>query len=344
MKNILNLIVLLILAINISCNKTTHQNADFPIIDGKYDSEFPNRPTSKELEKIAESIKLLSSFSVYNVYSFDENTPQILLWKNPEKYAFQTYVEEKPSNGTATIIYNNDGLIGLLTCAHIIDDPDTLIKYFDDENDNIKSIHILERQSRIIVDIDDFQDFEVFAIDKELDIALIGKRIPLSKNKQITVFPFKTGKASELNWGTFTYIFGYPKGKKILSKAVVSGPNRNKSHAFLLDASQPRGISGGIVLALRDGPPNFEMVGMINAIDADFGKILVPDRRADNKYDRPGRPYAGNIYTKLIPTISYGIQYAISMESILGFLKKNKKTLQTQGFKMDNFFKTNPDR
>ncbi len=335
------IIFLLILIGSQSCSKSTQAppQSAAEINDGLYDSEFPGKPVSKELQKMVETVKLLSTFSVYNVYAYDENTPSALINKDPEKYAYQTYVEEKPANGTATVIYNKDGLIGMLTCAHIIDTPDTLIKYFDDDNENIKSIHVLERQNRMIVGMDEFQNFETFIMDTENDIALIGKKIPVSKSREIPVFPFKPGNAEDLNWGTFTYLFGYPKGKQMLSRAIVSNPKRNKGTSFVLDASLPRGISGGVVLALRDGPPNFELVGMVNAVSADIAQVLVPDRRMNPKNYRPGRPYTGRIYAKSVARVSYGIEYAITINSIMEFIKKNEKKLKSFGFDMDNFFK-----
>jgi len=340
---IIVIFLFLLMIILQSCNKSAQapSAAEFPVKDGLYDSEFPSKPVSKDLEKIVNTVKLLSTFSVYNVYSYDEGTPSFLINKDQEKYAYQTYVEEKPANGTATVIYNQNGLIGMLTCAHIIDTPDTLIKYFDDEEQMIKSIHVLERQNRMIVGMDEFQDFKIFIIDTEKDIALIGKKIPIEKSTKIPVFPFKPGNSDDLGWGTFTYLFGYPKGKKMLSRAIVSNPHRNNGASFVVDASLPRGISGGVVLALRDGPPNFELVGMVNAVSADIAKVLVPDRRMNPKNYRPGRPYTGKIYAKTVPRISYGIEYAITINSIMKFIKENKEKLESFGFDMNGFFKTN---
>jgi hypothetical protein len=345
-KFALAIILFFLMIILQSCNKSAQAppQKEFPGKDDLYDSEFPSKPVSEELEKIIETVKLLSTFSVYNVYSYDEGTPSFLINKDYERHAYQTYVEEKPANGTATVIYNQNGLIGMLTCAHIIDTPDTLIKYFDDKEQMIKSIHVLERQNRMIVGMDEFQDFKIFIIDKEKDIALIGKKIPIEKSLKIPVFPFKPGNAEDLGWGTFTYLFGYPKGKKMLSSAIVSNPHRNKGTSFVIDASLPRGISGGVVLALRNGPPNFELVGMVNAVSADIAKVLVPDRRINPKNDRPGRPYTGKIYAKTVPRISYGIEYAITINTILEFIKMNKKELESFGFDMNGFFKTNSNR
>jgi hypothetical protein len=336
--------LLMAVSILISCNNSSKKYPSASQLnDGLYDSVFPNRPTSEYLRNIAASVKLISVFSVYNVYSYEENTPKSLILNNPEKYAYQIYVEEKPANGTGTVIYNRGGVVGLLTCAHVVSTPDTVIRYFDDDSLMIKSIQILKRQTRIVVGLDDFQDFEIFKLDRKNDLALIGKKIPLKNAEKISIFPFKPGRSSDIDWGTFTYIFGYPKGKIMVSTAIVSSPPTRKNDKFILDASLPRGISGGMVLALRNGPPNFELIGMINAVSADLAKVLVPDRRMNSQNDHPGRPYTGDIYAKIVPRVSYGIEYAIGIDKIMKFLSNNRKTLALYGFKNEYFFKTSHD-
>ncbi|MCK7529466.1 MAG: hypothetical protein MZV64_73895 [Ignavibacteriales bacterium] len=49
----------------------------------------------------------------------------------------------------------------------------------------------------------------------------------------------------------------------MVTKAIVSNPSRDESGSFLVDAVVNNGMSGGLVLAIKDGVPNFEMVGMI---------------------------------------------------------------------------------
>jgi hypothetical protein len=332
----------IILLFSTSCGHSLKkQPLETQLTDGLYDSEFPGKPTSRDLNRIIKSIKLLSTFSVYKVYSYEENTPTVLILKNPEKYSYQTFIEEKPASGTAAVVYNHEGLIGLLTCAHIIDTPDTLIRYYDDDSTMIKSIHVLEKGTRLIIGMNEVKDFEIFAMDRKNDIALIGKRVDIEKSKQIPIFPFKTGKSADLDWGTFTYLLGYPKGKMMLSTAIISNPHCNNNRAFALDAALPRGISGGVVLALRDGPPNFELVGMINAVSSDMAKILVPDRRMNPKNYHPGRPYTGDIFAKIVPRISYGIEHAVTIDEILNFIKNNKNRLNKYGFKSNYFFRPN---
>ena len=45
---------------------------------------------------------------------------------------------------------------------------------------------------------------------------------------------------------------------------------------FLVDAVFNRGYSGGIVLAIRDGVPNFELVGLVKSVPAEYEYVMKP--------------------------------------------------------------------
>ena len=63
---------------------------------------------------------------------------------------------------------------------------------------------------------------------------------------------------------------------------------------FMVDAMFSRGFSGGIVLAIRDGVPNFELVGMIKLVSAHSSFVLTPEKDGggDLVFD-PAVPYTG---------------------------------------------------
>ena len=155
-----------------------------------------------------------------------------------------------------------------------------------------------------------------------------------SRNVPIPVFSYKMGKAAELNWGTFVYIFGFPNGKKMISSAIVSNPNRDKFNGFMIDATMERGISGGIILAIRDDAPNFELVGMATAISAEREYILRPDDILKETEINFGRPYDGTIILDKRVKFNYGIIYAVSIEAIQDFLSDNKQILLEEGFNL----------
>lgn len=328
-----------------NCYRKIYQLESNHIQDGKYDSEFPSLPCSQELEDIAQSVKLVSILAFYESYDLPENSKikkSTLTANTLKNEAIKKHIIEKPAAGTATVIYHRQKRIALLTCAHIIYCPDTVITYFKNEQgketEYIQNISIKFKQYNTIGGLPQVFDFNILAMDLESDVAIIGKELSSIPKKHIPVFNYPTGKAEELNWGTFVYLFGYPKGQKMISTGIVSSPNRDKKHSFLTNASFNRGFSGGLVLAVRDGAPNFELVGMTNSVSAESHFLLSPDKDYDISDYNIKRPYTGDVFTKYHRTIFYGITFAISIETINNFIKKNKPLLQEKGYDVNHFF------
>ena len=65
-------------------------------------------------------------------------------------------------------------------------------------------------------------------------------------------------------------------GHKMITRGIVSNTRDDKSDSFLIDALFNRGFSGGIILAIRDGVPNFELVGMAKSVSAKNEYLLTP--------------------------------------------------------------------
>ena len=42
---------------------------------------------------------------------------------------------DQTNSGTGTVIYSNEGKVGILTCAHVVEFPDTIISYFADSKE-----------------------------------------------------------------------------------------------------------------------------------------------------------------------------------------------------------------
>ena len=59
--------------IQTSCTKKIYDVVYPTLSDGRYDSEFPYRNASQQLEEIANSVKMLNYIVYYKVYYFDEN-------------------------------------------------------------------------------------------------------------------------------------------------------------------------------------------------------------------------------------------------------------------------------
>ena len=99
-----------------------------------------------------------------------------------------------------------------------------------------------------------------------------------------------------------------------------------------MDAVFNRGFSGGIVLAIRDGAPNFELLGMIKSGTVHRNFNLVPDSNNPDFTYLPGTPYIGEILVQEDAEIKYGVTRVMSVETIIEFFDFYSKTLKNLGY------------
>jgi hypothetical protein len=322
-----------------SCSSITYEKIYPTLQDGKYDSEFPYKSTSDELNKISETIQRVNTTAFYKIYLFDEKDNFLLNDLKNKKLtdvAAKEALADNSSSGTAVTVYSENGNVALLTCAHTITFPDTIIAYkYDDlgfETDYLESISIKEKQVIYVAGFPEGSQVEVLAIDNHSDIALIGKKYGAQKGIFFPSFNYPLGKAKEVEWGTFVYLVGYPINFKIITKAIVSSPRRDDAGSFLVDAVVNPGFSGGLVLAIRDGVPNFELIGMVQWVPEEEESLIYPENPKTKSSYNPVVPYEGNLYVRKHSSIRYGIAKIIPVESIMTFLNQNKLYLNEKGF------------
>ena len=308
--------------------------------DNKYDSEFPYKSISKELENISKTVKKLDVLAFYSNYYFpdDSNISKKMLndsilktyWEN------RTITHESVS-GTASVIYRNNGIIGLLTCAHVIDFKDTIFSYQNTDNGRLTSVSIKIKQQNNVASLIVGEPIEIIAIDKKMDIALLMKKaIPFDQVHSVLNYPI--GNINDLQWGSLVYIMGYPHGNLMVTRAIASLTKKMKTGFFVTDALYNHGISGSPVFAIRDGSPNFELVGMASSAAAQESNILV----ANDDYKEISKqkvPYTGDIFVDNNKLISYGVTYSVSINKIINFIHQNDEVLLQNGFETNNFFK-----
>ena len=327
-----------------ACSTVSYKEIYPTLADGKYDSEFPYKGASDELREISSTIHRIHSSVYYKTYTFNEYTNltlEDLESSDLRSIAISEGYADQSKSGTGTIIYFNEGKVGILTCAHIVEFPDTIISYFPDSDGTftkyIQVVFIKERQAIYAAGFPDGGQFELLVSDVKSDIALLGKDYFALTDLKFQVFNYPMGKAKELDWGSFVYIFGYPINYQMVTKAIVSNPGRDESGSFLVDAVVNNGMSGGLVLAIRDGVPNFEMVGMIQWVPEEEENIIVPKALKNNEHYNPILPYKGDEYVKRFSSIRYGIARVISAEKISSFLKENSSILNKRKYYLDRF-------
>ena len=198
-----------------SCSTVSYETVYPTLQDGKYDSEFPYKGSSEELEGITQTVQRITSTGFYKTYFFnraDKVTMDKISNSSPEALSVQSGLADQSTSGTATIIHHNEGKVALLTCAHVVNYPDTVASYFYDDDGNIspylEALLIKDVQVIYAVGFPEGSKMEIIALDKKRDIALIGRDYHELKNYVFPVFNYPSGSAKDLEWGTFVYVFG----------------------------------------------------------------------------------------------------------------------------------------
>ncbi len=314
-----------------------------------YQTGFPIHDTSRELERIFRSVKRINVTGHYEVYIF---SPESRITKqdvgNAETYeqAIETVSYMNSKAGTATIVASTPLQTALITNDHVIDFPDTVITHFKDPSNSarrsgdryIEQVAIKSYQINLIYGLPEFGSFEVLSRDKTNDMAIIGVRHPEEQNvDRAPVLRVRAGDPTKLAWGSFVYILGYPKGYKMVTRAIVSDPNRDRRASFLLDGLFNEGISGGIILAMRGDTGELEWIGMARGGSASRELILIPPETEIDEIDFL-RPYDGDLFVSPVQRIEYGITLSVSMKSIQDFFKKHEDELRIKGYSLSRFF------
>lgn len=322
-----------------SCSTITYKTIFPTLSDDKYDSEFPYKGSSAELEEIGKSVFRINSTAFYYTYIFDQNSKLTTNELNEDVLKtkpIKTALFDQSTAGTATLLSIENGTVALLTCAHVVDFQDTIIVHHYDEAGNItkyvESISIKDKQTIYAAGFPSGGELGVIVSDRSLDIAIIGNKYNNDFVNRLKIFMYPFGSSKTLEWGTFVYLFGYPLNYKMITKAIVSSPNIDENGSFLIDAVINRGFSGGIVLAIKDGVPNFEMVGMVQKVPREDEDFIKPKNLRNDVPYNPLIPYEGELYVDRRTSIRYGIAKIVSIEQILDFIKQNTENLSRKGY------------
>jgi len=141
----------------------------------------------------------------------------------------------------------------------------------------------------------------------------------------------------ELGWGNFVYILGFPIGSKMVTRGIISKAPHDSRDDFMIDALFNRGSSGGIILAVRDGIPNFELIGLAKSVSSKSEVILVPTDNLLDVYNAPQVPYQGDVYIQKESRINYGLTYAVSARSLKKFFMVNEQLFLSKGYSFNHF-------
>jgi len=339
----IKLVFLSILFSSCSTSVTTVYNSDLQ--DNDYDSDFFIGDDSK-LDDLFSSVKMVNCFAYYKSYFFNDSAQ--LKKINLEENNFSTIALKQvhtteTASGTATLIYSHKGKVAFLTCAHILNFPDTLITFYKNDKgintEFIESITIKTRQSIILPELSVSNEVKILSIDNKQDIALVGREVSLLNSRKYIPFGLTAGNSTELKWGTKVYIIGYPLNNKMITSGLVSPSSSKERDYFFVDAVFNRGFSGGVVLAARDGAPNFELVGMVKAGTVHRNFNLKPNVDSPDFVYLPLIPYSGEMLVEEEKEIKYGVTKIMTIEKIIDFLDNKKDDLMELGYAPEYFLK-----
>lgn len=298
-----------------------------------YQTGYPVHDTSRDLERIFRSVKRVQVTGYYDTFRFgpdDAITVDDLRHSATFDRASERFSFDHAKSGTATIISRRGNRLTLITNEHVIRLPDTVIVYFGDIRDpdgggprHVESVSIRTGQTNLVLGLPEIGLFNTAVRDSAADIALITVDVENPQSLTgVTPLRVRAGNASRLSWGSFVYVLGYPRGYQMLTKGIVSDPNRGRDNGFLLDGLFNRGISGGLILAVRGDSGELEWVGMATAASAHTEFILVPEQ-ADARESGMLLPYDGRLYMEQVTRIDYGITFSVPMTSIRRFLQSS---------------------
>ncbi len=321
------------------CLINRSRNTDNIFADNRYDSEAPTRSISKELEFVSNTVRKLNVVAFYMTYELPPGaiTEKSKLTKgNLIIKATATHVSNQSVSGTVTVIYNKEKLIGMLTCNHIVDFPDTVFDLYRSKIQGFRSVSVKVKQNNFVTGMPPGSEVKIIAQDKANDIAFLKQEIEVA-GANIKVMDFPLGSSKYFDWGSRVWIVGYPLGNLMVTEAIVSKSNSKRDTRFLTNAVFNQGISGSPVIALRDGVPNFELVGMAASTSAKSIYYLKPDN--PEKFTQSDEPFVGEVVLANERLINYGVTYSVTIDEIRRFLQSNGTILSSEGYDTESFFK-----
>lgn len=323
------LLYLSLLAIFFGCKPSEKVGLDEKAQPRSYDSHYPTRNVDKQLKSMMRSVYRLSSTTYYRTYHFrlsDSVTTETLPFIRKANLAYRIDQDDISKASTAVVVYKDEKKVGLLTCAHSVTSPDTIINYAKSKTRKqfIVSFSIKQYQKEFIYGEQNLQPFEIIIKDDKRDLALISSPYQALSWDNAIPLTYRGGDMNRLNWGSFVFVIGYPKGNLMVSRGIAS--IFDKKDNFIIDTPFNEGYSGGIVMALRNGVPNFEWIGIANTSSATSELILKPSAKYDYNTEE-NVPYEGDIFVAQRKSIDYGVTKVASISSIREFLQKSRQTL-----------------
>jgi len=299
-----------------------------------YQTAYPKRDVSGQLEQVFRSVKRAQVTGFYDTYRFalaDSITAEAVGQRGTYRRATERFSFDRTRVGTATIVSVSGGHATLVTDNHVTTLPDTIVVYHSERGRSdpedrpgrfVESVSIRTSSRYLVIGLPDNRPFTVQARDSAADVAVLDVRLPDGPLAEIVpVLTVPVGNPARLSLGSFVYVLGYPRGFQMVTRGIVSEPDRSRDHSFLLDGLFNRGISGGLILAVRGEGSALEWVGMARSAASEPVYSLLPEYRALAEEDLTV-PYEGRLYLQRTARIDYGITFTVPVNVVQQVLRQ----------------------
>lgn len=341
------LLIWLSLSFLFTCTRKVYEverpSVERPEKPGYYDSRFPNRNISEEIDQIFGAVKRIQTTGYYHTYIMDPSqylTREDLKDEPLEEISTEVNYFNQSKSGTSVVLSNTRQHAALLTTNHVISFPDTIWHYMkssDVEPETyVEAVTILDRQTNLVIGDRKVQEFVIIVQDPNRDVAILRTGRENGNIPSLSKLQIQPGNSSRLNWANTAYLLGYPKGTKMVTTGIISPSESSEFGSFMIDAVFNPGFSGGLILVIREETGNFEWVGITTSSLADFETFLAPVDQYSKDFD-PELPYTEELYIQREPRINYGMTRTLSINVIRIFVDNNRNLLQRSGIELPDF-------
>lgn len=319
---------------------SSSQTASSSETSSYYASGLGSFPVNDQIEDGFKSVRRIQNNTIYRSYFFPDGSgiregdlPEMDL----DALNAETSVETHSNAGTATVVFNDDIYAVLLTAAHTVSQPDTMV-HFSETNQNtenpfVEGVSVKISENRFVITDYGIVTLDILSADVNKDLALLITASGYEARDQLQVLNIPAGDYDRVEWGSRVFAMGYPRGVQMVSAGVISLTS-HPHRTFLADLNINRGFSGGIVSTVNSETGRMEWVGMITSAMGESLTYLIPDKTILVDYN-PDIAYEGDLFIENHHLIHYGIGYGVSITDIHHFIQENETVLQREGIGLD---------
>lgn len=333
------LIVFFLMTFLISCKTVKYRQPEY--YTGQFESVFPDDQARQQFREMSSSVIRLTSYVNYQLSIF-ENGSQVTLDIAEDTSVLakiRARVNRNESfSGTAFIIAQDDSSMFLVTCAHTVSFPDTIISWDNKADDNgVRFVLSIARKTSSLVQAT-FPEravrMKVVSIDESSDLALLqagkiaGNVNPLSAAHRL---------CSTLQWGDKLWIAGFPTGRFMLTNGLAG--KSGSDGIFATDAPLSEGYSGSPVMVYDIEAKRFGLAGVARSVPAKAFYVLKPEFEIHEMQYNSAIPYTGPVYAATDYRSVAGVSLVVSAEKVFslmqeaGFALKDNKWIRVAAVK-----------